>query len=135
MFTLHKNRYTYLKVLAMCTSLTSIFDWNNATIVQILLDWFSFGWDVRPSCSSSLPAAYINYIKLENYWLFNEILFRFSYILVISRASRGKLLQRGKNMVAICSFIQKVIWLFCVRSLDCDWLDLEIESVLEARRK
>ena len=42
MFTLHRNRYTYL-IVPWYTGLNSIID--RITTVQSFLDWFSFGWD------------------------------------------------------------------------------------------
>ena len=86
-------------------------------------------------------------MKLERYWLFKDILLKFSYILTISMdyillissvyyvrnevqvgklpiiASYtgnfiSKLLQGNKNMVAFL-LICKSYWLFCVGSLDC----------------
>ena len=36
-----------LKYLARYTGLNIIFDWNNATAVQLFNDWFGFGYELQ----------------------------------------------------------------------------------------
>ena len=80
-----------LKYLARYSVLNSIFD----LIIQpqfsylLLLDWFSFvcffGTCVAVPHVHLACWLHINEMKLESYWLFKEIILKFSHILVILR--------------------------------------------------
>ena len=110
-----------LKYVAKYTGINNTFDCiMQPQFSYCLICWFVwlFGWDLQNLLITHVHLAcqqHITLMKLESYWLFKVVLFRFSYILVISRdyillicSCPVNEVKVGKLPILIASFIDEL---------------------------